>query len=137
MSDIPARLLNAIRADAPQVVRIVGNSPLAEQLRAHLRDEAPPEAKQLDLAILVLDSTHGQADPEESDIAMTRDVLATRCLAWVIDASSWPDDELRALGFTPVADALWGYNIADYKPVPDWLNPRHWANPELWDKHRW
>lgn len=29
------------------------------------------------------------------------------------------------------------FDIATYKVTPDWLNPRHWANPELWDKYRW
>ena len=85
----------------------------------------------------MLGQSNGQADPPLADIAHARDIGARRCLAWVVDHAAWPDDELRALGFSPVAPQLWGYNIADYKPVPDWLNPRHWANPELWDKHRW
>lgn len=29
------------------------------------------------------------------------------------------------------------FDIASYKTTPDWLNPRHWANPMLWDKYRW
>jgi len=29
------------------------------------------------------------------------------------------------------------FNLSTYKRSPDWLNARHWANPELWDKHRW
>lgn len=29
------------------------------------------------------------------------------------------------------------FDIVDYKTTPDWLNPRHWAHPELWDKYRW
>lgn len=29
------------------------------------------------------------------------------------------------------------FDIATYKTTPDWLNPRHWANPMLWDKYRW
>ncbi len=29
------------------------------------------------------------------------------------------------------------FDMAHYKVTPDWLNPRHWANPELWDKYRW
>jgi hypothetical protein len=29
------------------------------------------------------------------------------------------------------------FSLADYKVTPDWLNPRHWANPELWDRYRW
>lgn len=29
------------------------------------------------------------------------------------------------------------FSLADYKVTPDWLNARHWANPELWDRYRW
>lgn len=29
------------------------------------------------------------------------------------------------------------FDMAHYKVTPDWLNARHWANPELWDKYRW
>ncbi|MDP2225862.1 MAG: DUF6231 family protein [Moraxellaceae bacterium] len=31
----------------------------------------------------------------------------------------------------------WSFDIRHYKPVPDWLNPKFWANPENWDKYRW
>ena len=31
----------------------------------------------------------------------------------------------------------WSYDIRTYKSVPDWLNPKFWANPENWDKYRW
>ncbi len=34
----------------------------------------------------------------------------------------------------------WGLNRFDartYKKTPDWLNSRHWANPNLWGKFRW
>ena len=31
----------------------------------------------------------------------------------------------------------YAFDLADYKVTPDWLNARHWANPELWDKYRW
>ncbi|MFP4154550.1 MAG: DUF6231 family protein [Halothiobacillaceae bacterium] len=33
--------------------------------------------------------------------------------------------------------ALYRHSLHDYKQTPDWLNPRNWANPELWDKYRW
>ena len=29
------------------------------------------------------------------------------------------------------------FEIGDYKDTPDWLNSRHWAHPELFDKFRW
>lgn len=48
-------------------------------------------------------------------------------------------DEFRALGFVAsLADTRSGvtvhhYDIATYKPVPDWLNARFWAHPERWE----
>ncbi len=47
---------------------------------------------------------------------------------------------LMTLGFRVLKQGdAWGmkYDIADYKSVPDWLNPRHWAHPERWNKARW
>ncbi|WP_290652932.1 DUF6231 family protein [Aquisalimonas sp.] len=32
---------------------------------------------------------------------------------------------------------LYGFDVGTYKTTPDWLNPRYWANPELWGKYRW
>lgn len=32
---------------------------------------------------------------------------------------------------------LFEYNIYSYKNVPDWLNNKFWANPNMWDKERW
>mgnify|MGYP000721608246 CR=1 FL=1 len=53
--------------------------------------------------------------------------------------------ELVGLGFQRWASSLdpdgrrrwYEFDIAHYKVTPDWLNARHWANPELWDKYRW
>ncbi|OYW63810.1 MAG: hypothetical protein B7Y26_11010 [Hydrogenophilales bacterium 16-64-46] len=49
------------------------------------------------------------------------------------------DAAFRALGFIREAiDAETGlciqsYDLATYKPVPDWLNARYWAHPERWE----
>ena len=29
------------------------------------------------------------------------------------------------------------FSLKFYKPVPQWLNAKHWANPARWDKDRW
>lgn len=49
------------------------------------------------------------------------------------------DQQLVSLGFTrQAADGpVYLFDIETYKRTPDWLNARHWANPELWDKYRW
>jgi len=49
------------------------------------------------------------------------------------------DDAFRALGFEcelrDPADGtrIQAYDLATYKPVPDWLNARFWAHPERWE----
>ncbi|MGC8698509.1 MAG: DUF6231 family protein, partial [Halothiobacillus sp.] len=49
--------------------------------------------------------------------------------------------QLKALGFLlqGAGEAPWAlvFDMGSYKATPDWLNARHWANPQLWDKHRW
>lgn len=32
---------------------------------------------------------------------------------------------------------IFEFDIRTYKPAPDWLNAKHWANPERWGKQRW
>lgn len=32
---------------------------------------------------------------------------------------------------------LFTYDLAQYKAVPDWLNSKYWANPEMFDKYWW
>lgn len=57
----------------------------------------------------------------------------------------WSIGDFLGLGFrrfrpsTRVESDYWlyRYDIYDYKITPDWLNARHWANPEQWGKHRW
>ncbi len=29
------------------------------------------------------------------------------------------------------------FSLHFYKPIPQWLNAKNWANPEQWDKNRW
>ncbi len=48
--------------------------------------------------------------------------------------------EADGLPAEPPDDAglqIFAFDIRSYKPAPDWLNSKNWANPEQWDKHRW
>ena len=49
------------------------------------------------------------------------------------------DQRMVSLGFTrqTAAEPMYLFDIETYKQTPDWLNARHWANPELWGKYRW
>lgn len=93
-----------------------------------------------------VDSAEGSAV-----IARLRDVLARRLCVMIgtVKETSretiWSDAELSAFGLTLLSRfeeagkqaRLYGFDIASYKQTPDWLNPRHWAHPELWGKFRW
>lgn len=78
-------------------------------------------------------------------LAALRDVHAGRVYAVISQAGGWTDEDMRALGFALVArgdaggtpQCLYQFDIVAYKQTPDWLNPDHWANPQLWDKYRW
>jgi hypothetical protein len=105
---------------------------------------------QHDLAILR--NTLEYLDKTRAGIVLSRlrDLYSRRLLALApIDReisdtmqSTWCDSDLIAYGMKllssyPDGRHLYEYNILNYKNVPDWLNAKHWANPELWDKHRW
>ena len=77
----------------------------------------------------------------EALLARMRDINAQRVF-WVVQAGApWEKQEIMALGFRELqhdeSEALYGFDIENYKHAPDWLNARHWANPERWDKERW
>lgn len=70
-------------------------------------------------------------------------VEATRAEASDSDVQSWSMADSLALGFTQNQELqdygmqIYEFDIRTYKPAPDWLNSKHWANPEMWEKHRW
>lgn len=84
-----------------------------------------------------------------SVLSRVRDLHADRVLH-ICSNADWTIADSLALGFTQLvpdtpssrltddlAINLFEFDIHHYKGVPDWLNARHWANPELWGKHRW
>lgn len=89
----------------------------------------------------------GLAGPAaEQALARLRDLYCQRVilLTPTRGPGGWNPATLRALGFVRLAAgggegawALFGFDLYDYKSTPDWLNPRFWAHPELWDRYRW
>jgi len=97
-----------------------------------------------DLAVVVLEPGDG-ADAMRL-IAALRDLYARRLLAFLPPAAfEWKSETLIGLGLSLLANyehdnqawQAWSFDIRSYKSVPDWLNPRFWANPENWGKYRW
>ena len=70
-------------------------------------------------------------------------------LLWVLvppgDENCFGADDALAQGFRMVDPNKFGsdetqwyeFSLRFYKPIPQWLNTRDWANPERWDKERW
>ncbi|MFN2347999.1 MAG: DUF6231 family protein [Thioalkalivibrio sp.] len=98
--------------------------------------------------VLVLDALD-TLDREQAThmIARLRDLNSESLyiLAPEGEASPWHQQDLVALGLSRErsyagpdgATHLFRFNLKDYKKTPDWLNPRYWANPEMWEKARW
>ena len=64
---------------------------------------------------------------------------------WPKTHSHWEHAEMIALGLRLISRYrvkqeplhLYVFDIHNYRKTPDWLNSRHWANPEMWEKARW
>lgn len=80
-------------------------------------------------------------------LAKSRDLLSGKVVVEhpVTVATDWQEADFLALAMrrraiTAEADGehvFYSYDLKTYKPVPDWLNARFWANPHMWDKARW
>lgn len=91
----------------------------------------------LALGIAALDRLDAEA--ARHLIHRVRLYVAPRLLLAVRADGPLDDDAFRALGFEcelrDPADGtrIQAYDLATYKPVPDWLNARFWAHPERWE----
>lgn len=132
---------------ATAVVRI-GPLPWSDSLPATDLLEAADLAggsvqpRRYDLALACLGE--GTAREARQQIAAMRDLLARQLLVFVPE-NLLDDTALIGLGLNRQAHfdvegaawQAWSYDIRTYKSVPDWLNPKFWANPENWNKYRW
>lgn len=104
--------------------------------------QAAPAARRYAVALVAGTLEALPAADARALLAALRDVVAAHVVV-LVDLEQAPLDEtaLRALGFRPHARdgaaALFGFDLYGYKDRPDWLGPRHWAHPELWDRFRW
>ncbi len=83
-------------------------------------------------------------------LARLRDLHADRVVHIEVppvngNCESWTLADSLALGFSLGESAsdesiplqVFEFKMHTYKPAPDWLNAKHWANPELWGKYHW
>lgn len=133
---IPADLQRALDSHPHDTLRIEGDGPLKSALAT--QGATPKDGgdhSRADLAVLLLAAQDNTEQTER--IAWNRDIGAQCTLLWLAEDNAWTPARLRELGFEPLTERLWAFDINDYKAVPDWLNARFWANPDQWDKHRW
>ncbi len=108
--------------------------------------DAALEAVRADLALLDADAAL-PAGTATTLVSRLRDVHVQRVV--VIAAAGGRGELSRqaliGLGFHRLGSSMdadrrrhwYEFDLASYKVTPDWLSPRNWANPELWDKYRW
>ncbi len=75
-------------------------------------------------------------------LALCRDVISHKMLIFTTkQEAGWDLSQFLSLGFHEVSSGdkfhIFGFDLANYKTTPDWLNAKHWANPDMWDKTWW
>lgn len=156
MASLDRLLTDAVEAATPASVLVLGLVPEIDAVGVCAARGIPCQTLadngQLDqLAdfcpcdLVLLGDLNGSVDRRSADILLAglRDLHARRVIVRRSPDGPWTDKDLIAFGFRRLSPAgleipvYFGFDIATYKTTPDWLNPRNWANPELFDKYRW
>jgi len=143
----PARLLHVGYSDLPAVDAFSRSHPGSEVTRAQT---APlPDgltSRRYDLA-LIADCL--EQLPKRDGLQLLgglRNLNASRMAVLVdLDACDWQATDFYALALQVSARferdeqtlTLFTYDLLDYKQVPDWLNAKFWANPQMFGKYWW
>jgi DNA-binding transcriptional LysR family regulator len=144
----PASVLCVSRSQIPAIaawreqhadcqISSVSEVPLSDELRN----------QRYDLAIVADQLEHLDKRTATELLAGLRNLSASR-IAVLVDterATEWQENDFFALALQRRARfsqdgqslTLYSYDLAEYKSVPDWLNSKYWANPEMFDKYWW
>lgn len=148
----PARLLCVSQSRVPAVEAFCAAHP-ATELACTDQVPLPSEVanQRYDLAIIADQLEHLDKRLGIELLAGLRNLSASR-LAVLVDLAQtveWQGNDFFSLALQRHASfvqdesdekrtlALYTYDLADYKQVPDWLNNKYWANPEMFDKYWW
>ncbi|MCQ4323425.1 hypothetical protein CXK94_04155 [Stutzerimonas stutzeri] len=143
----PSRLLHVGHSDQPALTAYAQSHPGSHVDRAHTAPLPQELAQQrYDLALLVDCLEHL---PKRSGLELLggiRNLNASRMAVLVdLDACDWQATDFYALALQ-IGErfqrdgqtlTLFTYDLLQYKQVPDWLNARFWANPEMFGKYWW
>lgn len=129
-------------------VLILGEAPSAfSSAWPHAERQTPNSSltHRYELAVLADPQSLTTTDTICQLVARARDRWARQVLVLLPKQSNnhITEREFFALGFNhrQLPEALqtdfaaYGFSITRYKPTPDWLNSRFWANPERWNKN--
>ena len=87
----------------------------------------------------------GQAYRDYGQMAAGALLVAALAVLVDLDACDWQETDLYALALQASERfqrdeqtlSLFTYDLREYKQVPDWLNAKFWANPELFGRYWW
>lgn len=143
----PARLLMVSTSEIPAVQAFKAAHPDCELTQSPAGSlQEPVSHQRYDLAILADCLEHLSVREGQQLLGGIRNLNASR-LAVLVDlaASQWQPRDFYALAMQQSERfqrdqqtlTLFTYDLHDYKQVPDWLNARFWAHPELFGKYWW
>lgn len=143
----PARLLHVGLSDLP-AIEAFSRSHQDSQID---RAPTPPLPKELasrryDLALVADCLEHLPKRDGLQMLGGIRNLNASRMAVLVdLNACDWQATDFFALALQISARferdeqtlTLFTYDLLDYKQVPDWLNAKFWANPQMFGKYWW
>lgn len=143
----PEKLLLLGASELPAVSAFHSAHPQCQVTTAPAAPLAPELAAQrFDLALLVDCLEHLPKRDGLQLLGGIRNLNASR-VAVLLDlkAADWQETDLFALAMQASEQFqregqtlhLFTYDLLDYKQVPDWLNAKFWANPELFGRFWW
>lgn len=143
----PARLLHVGNSDLPAVDAFSRSHPQSTTDRTQtvpLPDELAN--RRYDLALVADCLEHLPKRDGLRLLGGIRNLNASRIAVLVdLNACDWQATDFFALALQVSARferdeqtlTLFTYDLLDYKQVPDWLNAKFWANPQMYGKYWW
>jgi hypothetical protein len=134
-SDIPAVTAFGDRHENSQIDR-AATAPLPEHLAS----------RRYDMALIADCLEHLAKQDGLQLLGGIRNLNASRVAVLIdLNASAWQATDFYALALQVSGRfereeqtlTLFTYDLLDYKQVPDWLNAKFWANPQMFGKYWW
>ncbi|MBA56033.1 MAG: hypothetical protein CMK89_16400 [Pseudomonadales bacterium] len=145
---LPAPITALINSEQVQSTLFVGFDVLPPEAATVTPDQLLEDSFQqrVELVAIGADALN-DVDHRNALIAKCRDQLSQKVVLELPqelqqkDQDGMTETDCLALGFIRCAvtesNRYYLFDLKTYKPVPDWLNPKFWANPQNWDKYRW